>query len=937
MPNLAHLASAFLGLFQGLMTAARDVPFERNKIMKRANSIFAACVAVIGFTAFANPLPDGKNYTEKVGDYTWTFSVENGEATIERLATDGAGSYWGMGERAVDPIPRGALVIPETLGGCSVVSVGFHALGECEAMTSLALPQTLVSIGGYAFQNCSSLTQVGVPASVESICEGAFESCSSLTQIAIPASVESIGEGAFWYCSQLRNLTVDAGNQFYSSDDGVLYDKSKETIYFWPQQKLIEIPEGVRDIRPYVFYGNYATQGQAVCLTFPNSVTNVGMYAFQSCCLQSVDLNDGLISIGYGAFQWNSELRSIVIPSTVRSLGSDVFYGCYELTSVFFAGDAPDTWSLYNGASADLTTYVRSGSTGWKESGSAELPSMWPLFYVQDAEYGERPIREWTTYPDVGWMVRFDLGEGAVRTGGGELEQMVRDGQAAVAPELAVKPDYEFIGWDKPFDSVSNSMSVAAIYKKNGKLLDGKNYAEKVGDYMWTFSVENGEATIVHLGRNTDGSYYEDGQRAVEPNPQGTLEIPSILGGCPVAGLGYEAINNGGMTSVVLPDSIRNVGRYALAYCYSLNDISIGNAVTNIGAAAFENCSFSVIDLPSGLASVGEAAFWNCYNLEQVLIPASLRSIGEGAFRCCSQLRSLTVDADNLYYKSDDGVLYDKGGETIFFWPQQKVIEIPEGVRDIRAYAFSNNYASQNGTVILPSTVTNIGQYAFQSCYLREVGLNEGLVSIGYGAFEYNSNLRSIVIPSTVRKIDGYAFSGCSQLLSVFFIGNAPDEVSTSLYGSTSDGLITFVRPDGTGWKTAGGAELPEEWPTRDQWGNGYPRPIREWTTYPDVGWLVRFDIGEGAIRSGGGELEQMVRDGDPAVEPTMSPDSLTVTANPLHFGTPAPGYGSRQGLHPGDAFACTVTATEPPAASKAISDLFTVSETMRLPQSDSL
>ena len=864
--------------------------------MKFINSIFAACITVIGFTVFANPLPDGKNYTEKVGDYIWTFSVENGEATIVHLGMDGYGSYWEDGQRAVEPQPQGALEMPATLGGCPVIGLGYRAVADCDSMTAVTMSDAVKNIGNSAFSSCNALRDVNLssgvtnigyeafwncpfsaidlPSGLVSIGGSSFSSCNNLEQVLIPASTRSIGEGAFRYCSQLRNLVVDVDNPNYTSDDGVLYDKSKETIYFWPQTKAIGIPEGVRNIGPSAFANNYQSEVGLVSLTLPSSVTNVGSYAFQSCNLREVKLNEGLVSIAYGAFQGNYELRSIVIPSTVRGMESDLFSSCSRLASVFFAGSAPEFVSnyLYDGAPENLTTFVRVGSTGWKTAGSAELPAEWPA-RDQWGNGSPRAIREWTTYPAIGWMVRFDLGEGAVRTGGGELEQMVRDGHAAVAPELAVKTGYQFVRWNQPFDCVSNAMTIATIYKKNGKLLDGKNYTEKVGGYTWTFSVENGEATIVHLRQNYDGSYYEDGQRAVEPQPQGALQIPATLGGCPVVGLGYEAINNGGMTSVILPGSIRNVGRYALAYCYSLKDISMGNAVTNIGSGAFENCLFSAIDLPSGLVSVGESAFWNCYNLEQILIPAFVRTIGEGAFRYCSQLRNLVVDADNPNYTSDDGVLYDKNKETIFFWPQRKAIEIPGGVRNIGPSAFANNYQSEVGLVslTLPSSVTNIGQYAFQSCNLREVKLNEGLESIGYGAFQGNYELRSIVIPSTVRGMESDLFSSCSRLMSVFFAGNAPEFVSNYLYNGAPANLTTFVRVGSTGWKTAGSAELPAEWPARDQWGNGSPRAIREWTTYPAIGWVVCFDIGEGAIRTGGGEREQMVQDGHPAIAPALA------------------------------------------------------------------
>ena len=413
-------------------------------------------------------------------------------------------------------------------------------------------------------------------------------------------------------------------------------------------------------------------------IEIPSSVTNIGQFAFASCSLSEVNLNEGLISIGYGAFEYNYNLCSIVIPSTVKRMESSVFFGCNQLTSVFFAGNAPEYADsyVYNGTPVGLTTFVRSGSTGWAEAGSTELPEQWPT-----SGSDQRPIREWTTYPDLGWMVRFDLGEGAVRAGGGELEQMVRDGQSAVEPVLALNSGYEFVEWNQPFDCVTNGLSVAAIYRKDGKLVDGKNYTETVGDYTWTFSVANGEAIIGVV----DEYGNPQGQRAVEPNPQGALTIPATLGGCPVVEVGYYALFNSGITSATLPETVRTIG---------------------------------------GLA------FESCFNLAQVEIPAATTEIGEYAFRYCSQLRNLTVDSGNLHYTAEDGVLYDRGKTAIYFWPQQKAIEIPSGVRDIGPYAFYNNYASQYQSVTLPSSVTNIGQYAFAYCYLSEVNLNEGLVSI---------------------------------------------------------------------------------------------------------------------------------------------------------------------------------------------------------------
>ena len=491
----------------------------------KLKSMVLACVASIALAVFSEPLPDGDGYSEQVGNYIWTFSVQDGEATIEQ------GTY---------PEPTGNLTLPSELGGCPVTC-----------------------IGEYAFED----------------------------------------------------------------------------------------------------------QG----------------------------------------------MQSVVIPESVRAIGDEAFWNCYRLKSVFFKGNAPecDPWNLYGGASAELTTFVRAGTTGWLNEGSSELPQVWPA----KGSY-QRPIRVWTAYPEIGWRVSFDIGDCGTRTGGGELEQFVGDGQAAIAPELTVAPECEFVGWSHAFDAVTECMTVSAIYRKDGKLVDGWNYTEKSGGVTWTFKVENAEATIVHCRRNGDGSYSEDGQRAVTPEPRGRLTIPETLGGCPVVGIGYEAFQNSSqLSAVTMPDSVRSIGSYAFAWCDELSEIRLSD------------------------------------------------------------------------------------------------------------------------------TVTTIGNYAFEGCPLR-----------------------SIVIPATVQDIGSYVFSSCSQMSSVMFAGDAPASVVSSVYGNAPGGLTTFVRAGSKGWKSSGSAELPEMWPTKGT----YQRPIREWTTYPGVGWVVRFDLGEYGVRTGGGELEQTVADGSAAVAPEV-------------------------------------------------------------------
>lgn len=394
--------------------------------MMKLKSMLVACVAAIGLGVFADPLPDGDGCSELVGNYIWTFSVQDGEATIEQ------GTF---------PEPTGNLTLPSELGGCPVTGIGEYAFEYHQGLQSVVIPEGVRVMGAMAFYNCTRLKSVFVP-----------------------ASVEFIGDRVFTASWELDGLSVADDNPYYRTENGVLYDKDKTTVYFWPNRLEVVIPDTVRRIADWAIDENYTLRGASFEL--PSSVTNVGVNAFNACQLSALVLNEGLVTIGDQAFN-NNALRHLVIPSTVKTLG---WLG-NQLSAVFFKGNAPecDPWNLYSGASEELTTFVRAGTTGWLNEGSSELPEVWPV------NGNQRPIREWTTYPLVGWMVRFELGEYGVRTGGGELEQMVAEGSSAVAPEVGSADDgeHEFVGWDCDFSHVTGPMTVQASYVKRGlKLIE---------------------------------------------------------------------------------------------------------------------------------------------------------------------------------------------------------------------------------------------------------------------------------------------------------------------------------------------------------------------------------------------------------------------------------------------------------------------------------
>jgi hypothetical protein len=124
----------------------------------------------------------------------------------------------------------------------------------------------------------------------------------------------------------------------------------------------------------------------------------------------------------------------------------------------------------------------------------------------------------------------------------------------------------------------------------------------------WTYFVENGGATI------TDST------------ATGAVTIPSVLGGYAVKKVGSNfapIFGSTSVTSVVIPNSVTSIGRYAFTYNTSLTSVTIGNSVTSIGDWAFYGCtSLTSVTIHDSVTSIGDLAFNGCTNLVTVYLPA---------------------------------------------------------------------------------------------------------------------------------------------------------------------------------------------------------------------------------------------------------------------------------------------------------------------------
>ena len=279
---------------------------KRKNIFKSLLALTLALIMVLGvaplnelagvdFASLFAPKAEAATY----GIYTYEVSSDN-KVTI----TD------------CDRSANGAITIPSEIDGKSVTSIGYEAFYKCTGLTSITIPNSVTSIG-----------------------YNAFKYCTGLTSITIPNSVTSIGDWAFNHCTGLTSINVASGNNYYSDNNGVLFNKKKTELIRYPEgksQTSYTIPDSVTSIEDCAFDGCSGLTS----ITIPNSVTSIGDDAFAGCSgLTSITIPNSVTSIGHWAFDGCTGLTSITIPNSVTSIGDYAFDGCTGLTSINVASE----------------------------------------------------------------------------------------------------------------------------------------------------------------------------------------------------------------------------------------------------------------------------------------------------------------------------------------------------------------------------------------------------------------------------------------------------------------------------------------------------------------------------------------------------------------------------------------------------------------------
>ncbi|XMB72031.1 leucine-rich repeat protein [Mycoplasmatota bacterium WC30] len=718
------------------------------------------------------------------------------------------------------------LVLPETIqAGHPITEIGDSAFSS-SSIESIVIPANVTVIRSRAFYfstdlvsvtfregsqlevieesgfNFTHISSIVLPNTLTSIGEYTFSNCNYLTEIIIPASVTSIGNQIFMASFALTSITVESANLNYSSEAGVLFNKLKTELVYYPIGKVgttYQIPEGVVSFGTYTFaysklvsidipstvasIGVQAFFGSQILASInvdvdnlnylsidgvvfnklqtdlvvyppaklganyqvPAGVENILEYAFQlSDNLITIELPDSLLTIENYAFD-RTTITEIIIPPSVISIGSNAFMFCNDLNEAMIPISVVDMGSYVFYSSPNLTIYVEAES----------IPAGWDSNWNPES----RPV-VWGTNDWYKSTISFESNEGPA------IDPIIQvEGSVVTVPDPTLD-GYTFDGWylDAEFTTgyefTVMPVDNITVYEKWIGMPEGL-----------TFSIVDNEATIT-------------GYTGTETN---LVLAETTLDGYPITEIGDNAFSNSSIESIVIPANVTRIGNSAFYYSLSLISVTFreGSQLEVIEESGFRLTYITSIILPDTLISIGEAAFGNSYNLTEITIPASVTTISDRAFYACFVLTSITVESANQNYSSEAGVLYNKLKTELLYYPKGKVgttYQTPEGVVSIAAYAFQyTNLVS----IDISSTVASIGEHAFFGSNTL-TSINVDAANPNYSSIDgvlFNKLQTDLVLYPSAKLDTNYQVpAGVENILEYAF--------------QLSDNLITIELPD---------------------------------------------------------------------------------------------------------------------------------------------
>lgn len=591
-----------------------------------------------------------------------------------------------------------------------------------------------ISIRGYYAENAEMVipeTIDGYNVTVINMMEYYVPNYQKVTSIYFGSNVKSV-LCEFSFFDNLKSITVSENNQFYLSDDGVLFNKtmtelvaypagSEETEYIIPDCvetisgsfscpyiKTITVSDKLEEISGSVFSGCDALErinlGKNVQVTSPFygcpgikyisvDSDNEFLCADEYGVLFNKDkteliqypknkektayiIPDGVKIIGDRAFEDSENLLKITIPEGVETIGYDSFHGCSGLTEIFI----PDSITKIGQFAFDYCSALESVSLG-KNIETIDRYAFANCYQLKEIVVPDN-VKE------IGYSAFYNCKK---------------------LNKIQLPDSIELIG--------ENVFEETEYYNNSKNWTQGNLY---IGKHLiranTAFDILPGTKTIA------GGAFYS------------RSNIVNIIIPASVVGIGENAFYScEKLKSISIPESVKSIDDGAFSGCSSLTDIILPEGITKISAGLFENCSaLEYIRIPENIKEIDKHAFADCEKLSNVYIPDGVEAIGFDSFYGCKGLKNIIIPASTGkidFYAFEDcdnlnGIVIlnfnCKIADDAFTLPESTVI-----------YGFTGStaeqYAEKYNRVFIPLCHENVNIYNTVAATCKQNGLSSGV------------------------------------------------------------------------------------------------------------------------------------------------------------------------------------------------------------------
>ena len=657
-------------------------------------------------------------------------------------------------------------------------------------------------IGKNSFYYSKRLETVELPSGVKKIPQNTFYYCEALRNINIPATVERIEPKAFYYCSAMDNIVFDESDPdnvipldlrndlntaSSASAGGIFYNCNALTTLTLPERTVelgrysmsgtklvtVNLPSTLQRIDASSFR-------DVITLTTVNFPTKmeegvslvIEDYTFYGCsALTTINLPEGLESIGYEAFYNCTALKEITFPATLEDMGKYysgtsstsygyVFYGCKALEKAEFA------YTVVDGVKVTNAIITKIGSSNFR--GCSSLTEFYVPASVELIDtYAFADCRKMKT-------ITFEKGGemgGSKLAGIGNYAFQSAGLTAIILPESSAS---EIVLGSNIFDKC---ISLTTVYLPHNVTDIGAAFKGCFSITDLTVSPSNVNFKVY---QSTDGKKYP---LLVDPDGTSIKFVYGNIVGEFVVPEGIESIANSAfkdqtlITKITLPASLVDIGQYAFSYCSALEEVVMpyDSAMETIGSYSFEyTTSLKHIDIPGDENGNMKVRLENyCFRysgIESITFRGDIAYVGNYIFQYCKNLTKVNNWVPNMPYIPN---YFFYGCSSLENFTIPRLVDSEGNVKTIaiKAYAL---YGTAIKNLVVPGYVTEIGNYAFANNTNMETVTfeeNTAMVEGGFGTYLFRgcTNLKKVDLSplKELNWINTYTFQNCSSLEEV--------------------------------------------------------------------------------------------------------------------------------------------------------------------------